>query len=389
MLARLTPATRTLLPLRHGRVPGRATFASAAASLPPAHGAPIAVVGGSGFVGRNIIRLLKESGQTEVVNVDLAPPPGPYAADAPLVRADVTDPSSITAALARQPGEKPFGAVFHVAAYLSFMDRFPSELPKSMAINVGGTKNVIQACRDLNIPYLVQTSTSNVCVGLDICPVIDGDESTPYTEKPVNHYSLSKVEAEKATLAADGASLASGNGTLATVSIRPTSSVIGFLDGLATQAYIKTRTAFPPVKPNSMMDFVHVENVALGHLLALHALRSGAPDVRGRAFFVSNDEPMPYPEYFDLLSSRIPSFRVLNPRMIYPLYALSDAVRRFGGRLPGDVGMLSLAVWQLSNLEYTFSCARAKSALGYKPRLSVAEALDRTMGQYREAGMLA
>ncbi|KAI9003848.1 3-beta hydroxysteroid dehydrogenase/isomerase family-domain-containing protein [Hyaloraphidium curvatum] len=269
------------------------------------------------------------------------------------------------------------------------MDRFPSELPKSMAVNVGGTKNVIEACRELSIPYLVQTSTSHVCVGQDICPILDGDESTPYTEKPVNHYSLSKVLAEKATLEGDGASLASGNGTLATASVRPTSSVFGFLDAISTESYIRVRTMFPPVRPENKIDFVHVENVALGHLLAMHALRSGTPGVRGRAFFVSNDEPMSFPEYAVLLSSHIPSFRTIDTRVIYPMYALSDVFRRFGGRLPGDMGILSLAVWKLHNFEYTFSCTRAKSVLGYKPMFSVSEALDRTMRQYNDAGMLA
>ena len=140
-----------------------------------------------------------------------------------------------------------------LTSIIRFMDEFPEQLPLSYKMNVTGTENVIQACVDLNIPYLIQTSTSHVCVGYDLNPIFYGDERLPYTRQPINNYAKTKVctiwvfvwvghdhlfrmshkatppkvLAEKATLAANGRKLQNGQ-LLYSASIRPASTVYGF-----------------------------------------------------------------------------------------------------------------------------------------------------------------
>ncbi|TPX31471.1 hypothetical protein SmJEL517_g05204 [Synchytrium microbalum] len=93
--------------------------------------------------------------------------------------------------------------IYHVAAVSRFMDEFPEQLPVSMTVNVKGTENVIEACRELSIPTLVQTSTSYVCVGKDLNPVFYENENLPYATKPFNSYAKTKALAEQATFAAN------------------------------------------------------------------------------------------------------------------------------------------------------------------------------------------
>ena len=84
--------------------------------------------------------------------------------------------------------------VYHVAALAGVW----GDYEKYYQANVLATKNVIDACKNHNINYLVYTSTPSV--------VFDGadeegiNESTPYAETFFNAYQETKAEAEKLVL---------------------------------------------------------------------------------------------------------------------------------------------------------------------------------------------
>jgi nucleoside-diphosphate-sugar epimerase len=186
--------------------------------LPKPSNAPIAVIGGSGFVGRTIIELLLESGESNIANLDFSPPQRGLADPrVPFIKTDIRDPTSVLDALTKDG--KQYQSIYMVAALLSYMHRRPHQLEQSVAVNVRGTQNVLDAAAELSIPYFVQTSTSNVCLGRDTVPLFQADESTPYSADPYNHYTRTKVEAEKLTLKANGRELKAG-GNLYTTSIR-------------------------------------------------------------------------------------------------------------------------------------------------------------------------
>ena len=67
------------------------------------------------------------------------------------------------------------------------------------AVNVGGTKNVINACIECGVSALVYTSTTNVVFSGNALP--NKDESQPYLplEKHIDAYSRSKALAEQVT----------------------------------------------------------------------------------------------------------------------------------------------------------------------------------------------
>jgi len=110
------------------------------------------VTGGSGFVGTNLVRELARCGWRTVVlrrpSSDLR-----YLAGLPieLVEGDVTDRASLLRAI-----PEGAAAVFHVAASISYWGPLHRE---QRAINVEGTRNVVEASLERHVGRLVHTSS--------------------------------------------------------------------------------------------------------------------------------------------------------------------------------------------------------------------------------------
>lgn len=130
----------------------------------------ILVTGARGMLGSDLVQQL--SGRHQVIAVDVE---------------DVDVRKEEMAAFVEQ--ERP-GFVFHLAAYTR-VDRAEDETELAAAINVGGTRNVVNGCKSMNIPLLF--------VSTDY--VFDGKRTVPYVEtddpNPMNAYGNTKREAEK------------------------------------------------------------------------------------------------------------------------------------------------------------------------------------------------
>ena len=167
---------------------------------------------------------------------------------------------------------------FHVAAsyHLWLRDYAPM-----YATNVEGTRHVIEAASAAGCARIVYTSTVG-CIGLpkEVNGVVKPtDESTPVTEGQMsNHYKLSKWRAEMVALelAAKGAPVVIVNPS-APVGPRdakptPTGQVIVDFLNRAMPAYLDTG-----------LNWVHVRDVAIGHILAAEKGRVGERYILGHA----------------------------------------------------------------------------------------------------------
>src|SRR5439155_7090488 len=108
---------------------------------------PVVVTGGSGFVGRDVVRLLVEGGCPDVRSVDRAgaqPCAGARAIALDLLRDDLA------------PAFDGAGTVFHLAGcqYHSTLAPHPYDLPFA-AVNVTGTARVLEAARAAGVARLV------------------------------------------------------------------------------------------------------------------------------------------------------------------------------------------------------------------------------------------
>jgi nucleoside-diphosphate-sugar epimerase len=154
--------------------------------------ARIAVTGGSGKLGRAVVRDLAEHGY-DVVNLDLAPPP----ADAPgdFLRVDLTDYGQTLQALTRiEDRYDGVDAVVHLAAVPA-----PGLVPNTTTFvnNITATHHVFAAARAAGIRNVVWASSETV-LGLPFetpPPYIPVDEE--YHPRPESSYSLAKTLEEE------------------------------------------------------------------------------------------------------------------------------------------------------------------------------------------------
>lgn len=141
----------------------------------------VLVTGGSGFIGRQVVRRLSERGD-EVVVLDLVPHHDPAVAT---VVGDICDAEAVARALGDGAD-----AVVHLAARTSVLESV-KDPDGVFRTNVLGTEQVLEACRRLGVGSFVLASTNAVVgdVGTDVI-----DERAAL--RPLTPYGATKAAAE-------------------------------------------------------------------------------------------------------------------------------------------------------------------------------------------------
>ncbi len=232
------------------------------------------VTGASGFIGANLVHELLARGHRVKAllrpNADLR---GLAGLDYERVPGDVNDRDSYTAAL------RGCDWCFHVAAsyHLWLRDYAPM-----YAANVDGTRNVLEAAIQARCSRIVYTSTVG-CIGLP--QTVRRRTSSPTDETAQNSeahmsndYKISKWRAEQVALelAAKGAPV---------VIVNP-SAPIGPRDVKPTptgQVIVDFLNRKMPAYLDTGLNWVHVRDVAIGHILAAEKGRIGERYILGNA----------------------------------------------------------------------------------------------------------
>jgi nucleoside-diphosphate-sugar epimerase len=317
------------------------------------------VTGGGGFLGGAIVQQLLEEGYA-VRSFSRGSYPELEALGVEISRGDLVEAEAV------QEACQDCQIVFHVAAKAGIWGNEDAYY----RTNVTGTKNVLTACRALGISRLVYTSTPSV--------VFDGqnldgvDERAPYAQHYKAAYPATKATAERMILAANDA-------RLATVALRPhlvwgpgdTHLVPGILArGQAGRLRKIGKTAH-------LVDFTYVDNAAQAHLLAAARLKPASP-IAGRAFFISQDEPVPLWDFINriLEAADLPAVTgVISPRLAYAAGWLCEVL--YGRlRLKGEPPMTRFLAEELATAHW-FDISAARQELGYQPKVSVEEGLQR------------
>lgn len=284
------------------------------------------------------------------------------------VQGDVRDFTQVVNAL------RGADCVFHVASYgMSGREQLNRKLIEE--VNVRGTENVIQACVDLGVPRLVYTSTFNVVFGGQV--IRNGDETLPYLPLHLHpdHYSRTKSLAETWMLKANGSPLAGGGGVLRTCALRPAGiygpgeerhlpRIVGYIErGLFRFVY---------GDPDSLVEFVHVDNLVSAHELAAGALTDKRQHwAAGQAYFISDGRPVNNFEFFrplvEGLGYSFPKLRLPLP-LIYFFAFLTEVVHGAVGRVYNFQPLLTCAEVYKTGVTHYFSIKKARAELGYSPK---------------------
>ncbi|MEP6695958.1 MAG: UDP-glucose 4-epimerase GalE [Pseudonocardiales bacterium] len=238
----------------------------------------VLVTGGAGYIGSVTAALLLSRGHQVVVLDSLATghsdavPPG-----AGFVPADLLD----TAALGRV-FEAPFDSVLHFAAR-ALVGESVEHPDLYFRTNIGGTLNLLDAMRTHGVGRIVFSSSAATYGEPDEVPIVE-DAPT----RPTNPYGASKLAADQVLTAYAGA-----YGVAAT-SLRyfnvagaygrqrerhdPETHLIPNLLTAArggAAAFTLHGTDYPTPDGTCIRDYVHVEDLAEAHLLALEAAVAG------------------------------------------------------------------------------------------------------------------
>ncbi|KAH9065359.1 NAD-P-binding protein [Lactarius vividus] len=261
------------------------------------------VVGGSGFVGSYIVRLLVLRGETNVRVLDIVPPHEDFLASHPAVtytKVDITSPSSVHAALVApfSSGALP-SVIFHTAAAIRFWERAEYTFGASHRVNVLGTAAVLEAAKKLQTDAIVvYTSSADVVVpaprfmqnGKDYhLPPWDkisiSDDDTPLNgpAKSTSCYARSKLMAERLVVEANSA------GGLRTGCLRPGQTITGPNDRFYTSTLVLPRV--PVFDGLWSHTNVCVWDVAAAHLAFEDALRRDPTNVSGETFLITGNGP--------------------------------------------------------------------------------------------------
>jgi nucleoside-diphosphate-sugar epimerase len=317
------------------------------------------VTGGGGFLGGAIVRRLVERGDS-VRSLARGDYPELRALGVETIRGDVAEID------ATRRAAEGCDVVFHVAAKAGIW----GPRAEFVRANVGGTRNVVEACRATGVGRLVFTSSPSVVYnGRDLEGV---DESAPYPDHFDAHYPETKAEAERIVLRANGPDLS-------TVAIRP-HLIWGPGDNHLIPRIVARARAGRLRRigdRTNLVDSIFIDNAAEAHLQAADLL-GPASRPAGRAYFLSQGDPWPLWELINGIlraAGLRPVTRTVSPTVAHLAGALLESVHRTF-RLPGEPMMTRFLVHQLSTAHW-FNIEAARRDLGYKPRVSIDEGLRR------------
>jgi nucleoside-diphosphate-sugar epimerase len=317
------------------------------------------VTGGGGFLGGAIVRMLRERGD-EVVSYSRSSYPALDALGAPQFRGDITDKQALTAAA------QGCDIVFHVAAKAGIW----GDYAEYHAANVTGTEAVLAACRANGINRLVATGSPSVV--FDGSDIEGGDESLPYPEHYEAHYPLTKMLAERLVLQANSPGLA-------TVSLRPhliwgpgDNHLLPRIIAKAKSGRLRRIGSKP-----CLVDTVYIDNAARAHLLAADRLAPGSP-VCGKAYFISNGEPLPLWDMVNRLLAAAgmpPVIAAVSPAAAKAAAMLCESLWKLFS-LGGEPPLTRFVASELSTAHW-FDISAARLDLGYEAEVSIDEGLSR------------
>jgi dihydroflavonol-4-reductase len=316
----------------------------------------VAVTGATGFVGAHVAKALAERG--DEVRVTYRDPARLAALDGVPFRrckADITDYGSLRRAF------RGAEVVYHAAGFVA-----SSPAERLWQLNAVAPVTAVEAAAAEGVRRVVVTSTiSAIGVPSGRAPA---DETTVY---PPNWLGLAYPDSKHV---GEVGALAAGHRTDVDVIVVNPAYVLGVPVNQSQAGETSTRTVGQyltgrlPAVVGSAMNFVDVEDVARGHVLAADHGRAGERYILG-------GENLAWADLVDWMAD-ISGIR-------YPVVILPGSIGRLGRirEAAGLRGVLPAEAIDLMRRDWRYTSAKAEAELGYRSR-PVHESLEETVRWY-------
>ena len=359
----------------------------------------ILVTGGSGFLGKAIVRELLAPGsplKPSLIRIlDLSVYQGPSNSRIEMITGDICNAEVADNAC------RGIDLVIHTAALVDWGTKPEHEV---LAINFGGTKNVVSACLEHKVKHLVYTSSLDAIFGGK--SLVNIDESIPYPQKHPNMYCRSKFLSEKLVLEANDpvhrqkepnpkSQIPNPKSVGFTTCVLRPADIYGEGDPYHIGSLINMAKGGFYVRlgdGSSKSQHVYAGNMAWAHVLAAKALLDENHAIAGQAYFITDGLPSNFFTFFDRIVEgagyRIRPKNIWIPRrfafamglisegialMVRPIYKYAPKFSRFA------------VIYTCS--DFTFNAAKAQKDFGFEPKYSAEEAFQRTIDYYSRQGI--
>ncbi|KAF2867043.1 C-3 sterol dehydrogenase/C-4 decarboxylase [Massariosphaeria phaeospora] len=349
----------------------------------------VLVLGGCGFLGHHIIQKLLDADDVSQItaldlNVDSYQRKG-----ARYIVGNITSREDIMKVLEEAKPRVIFHAISPQA--LGGTRKLFNE------VNVEGTRTLLKCIQEVGfVKALVYTSSSSVIHDNrgDLAGVTE-DLPLLFLPQQTEYYSHTKALAEEMILKAND----SGGSGLRTCAIRPAGmfgegdrTTTGNTIGAAKEGKNKIQIG----DNTKLFDWTYVGNNADAQLLAArallrsHAARGPQPadrKVDGEAFVITNDEPWPFWDFTRAVGAaagypiKKEDVYVIPAGVMWVLVAITECLYwcfTLGTKQPRFTRMKI----KYMTIHRYFDISKAKTRLGYKPRVSMEDGIERTAKWY-------
>lgn len=305
------------------------------------------VIGGAGYLGRAIVRAILDAGDEVIVFSNTASPEL-QSWDVPIILGDIRNTEQLRRAFEVL---KPGAYVIHCASLIT-IEKKP--LPDISAVNITGTRNILNLCREYPVGCLCYVSTVHA-----MPEIKEG-----LVKREISRFSPRRVIGQYAKTKALASQLVHNEAVagLNVVSVYPTGIVGPGKDaqGQTTpliKAYLEGKLPFYVAGGH---DFVDVRDVAQGILLALEKGKPGADYILSGGYFTMK-------EILDMVAeiARKPKLKLGIPGGAFRVIA---PVVEIGSRLVGRKPMLTEYMAHVLASFELYSHQKASQDLGWQPR---------------------
>lgn len=320
----------------------------------------VLVTGGTGFLGRHLVRRLVDDGESVRVLVRPGRDAGTLGPGVEVVVGDVCNESDCERAVGGCT------SVFHLAALTGRERRAKADF---MRVNVGGTANVARAAAAAGARRLVLASSTAV---YGTAPNRAVDERTP--PRPSSFYGHSKLQAERTALEHAGNGLEPGIARITSVFGAGAGSWLGLFRSVAAGRMRMIGAGDKYHHPAAARD------IAAGLVLC------GSRGVAGGTYVLAGPEALTLKALLELVAEAVgaePPKRGLPDAPLRLLRLANELAPGLGARIP-----------RFDRVEFflgdrVFDIARAREDLAYRPAIGVREAVRETADWFRERGELS
>ena len=238
--------------------------------------------------------------------------------------------------------------------------------------NVLGTKYVLEACKKEKIKRLVYVSSPSIYAAAKDQLNIKEDEAPK--ENYLNNYIRSKLISEQ--LFKDYLDVPS-------IILRPRGLFgIGDTSILPRVLKLSQKIGIPLIKDGrQLMDMTCVENVALAIRLSLETSRAN----NGKVYNITNGEPR---EFKSLIEETLKGldypikYRKIPSSLLFITASALELIYKFL-KLKGEPA-LTRYTYYLLRYSQTLDIHKAEKELGYRPKISISEGIEKYVKNYRE-----